>query len=202
MNVANDPEAARQVEIVEAATGIFLRYGFKKTAMEDIARAVGISRQALYLYFPTKEAVFKAVISRSLAAMRTEARAALAHQDHDIEERVLGAFEALHSKAVGVEHLGELIATTATLTGPVFREMEQAVVRDMAQALDTAGVAARWTRAGVSPMELAQHLAATSEGIKFSAKTLEEYLDRMRIAVRIVCWGALPEANARSGRAP
>src|SRR3546814_5896731 len=93
MNVANDPEAARQVEIVEAATGIFLRYGFKKTAMEDIARAVGISRQALYLYFPTKEAVFKAVISRSLAAMRAEARAALAHPDHDIEERVLRSDE-------------------------------------------------------------------------------------------------------------
>lgn len=202
MNAADDAEAARQVAIVDAATGIFLRYGFKKTTMEDIARTVGVSRQALYLYFPTKEAVFKAVISRTLAAMRTEASAVLAREDRDISERVLGAFEALHGKAVGVEHLGELIATTATIAGPVFREVEEAVVRDVAHALDAAGVAARWTTAGVSPMQLAEHLAATSEGIKFSAKTSAEYLDRMRVAVRIVCWGAAPEAAARSRREP
>lgn len=202
MNMANDAEAARQVEIVDAATGIFLRYGFKKTTMEDIARTVGISRQALYLYFPTKEAVFKAVVSRTLEAIRVEASAALAHEDRDIEDRVLGAFEALHGKAVGVEHLDELIATTATLIGPVFREVEDAVVRDVARALEAAGVAARWTKAGVSPMQLAEHLSATSEGVKFSAKTSAEYLDRMRIAVRIVCWGAAPEAAARSRREP
>lgn len=202
MNAANDADAARQVAIVDAATSIFLRYGFKKTTMEDIARKVGISRQALYLYFQTKEAVFKAVISRTLATMRAEASAALGREGRDIEERVLGTFEALHGKAVGVEHLGELIATTATLSGPVFREVEGAVVRDLAHALDAAGVAARWTKAGVSPTQLAEHLAATSEGIKFSAKTSAEYLDRMRIAVRIVCWGGAPEAAARSRRAP
>ncbi|CDX58011.1 hypothetical protein MPL3365_290048 [Mesorhizobium plurifarium] len=55
MNAADDAEAARQVAIVDTATGVFLQYGFKKTTMEDIARTVGISRQALYLDFPTKE---------------------------------------------------------------------------------------------------------------------------------------------------
>ena len=31
------------------------RYGFKKTSMDDVAQAAGVSRQGLYLYFDTKE---------------------------------------------------------------------------------------------------------------------------------------------------
>jgi AcrR family transcriptional regulator len=202
MSATNDAEAARQAAIVDAATGRILRYGFKKTTMDDIARAVGISRQGLYLYFPTKEAVFKAMVSRALEAMRAEASAALADEDRDIEERLLGAFAAMHGKAIGAEYLGELIATTAALIGPVFREVEKAVVSDVARALDSAGVAARWKETGVSAKELAENLSATSEGTKYAAKTPAEHLDRMRIAVRIVCRGAPHKAASRRKKSP
>jgi AcrR family transcriptional regulator len=168
--------------------------------MDDIARAVGISRQGLYLHFPTKEAVFKAMVSRTLESMRTEAGAALSHADHDIEERLLGAFAAMHSKAIGVEYLGELMATMTALIGPVFREVEKAVVSDVARALDAAGIATRWKEAGVSAKELAGNLSATSEGIKRAVTTPAEYFDRMRVAVRIVCRGAAHEVAPRSRR--
>lgn len=200
MSAANDSEAARQTAIVDAATGIFLRYGFKKTTMEDIARTVGISRQALYLHFPTKEAVFKAMVTRTLEAMRMEASAALAREDRDVEERLLGAFLALHGKSIGTEYLGELMETTIALIGPAFQEVEKAVVSEVADALGTAGIAARWNKAGVSARDLAANLSVTSAGIKRSVTTPVEYLDRMRIAVRIVCWGAAPEAASRSRR--
>ena len=42
-----------------AATAIFLRYGFKKTSMDDVAQAAGVSRQGLYLYFDTKDFLFR-----------------------------------------------------------------------------------------------------------------------------------------------
>ncbi len=189
MRTDNDAETDRQVAIVDAAIGIFLRYGYKKATMEDIARTVGISRQALYLHFPTKEAVFKAMVSRTIEVMRAEATAALAREDHDIEERLLGAFVALHSKAVGAAYLGELMTTMIELVGPVFDEVEKAVVSEVADALASAGIAARWSGAGVSAKDIAANLSATSEGIKRSVATPAEYLDRMRIAVRIVCWG-------------
>src|SRR5262249_39553700 len=117
MSAADDTGTARQTAILEAAAAIFLRYGFKKTSMDDVARAAGISRQGLYLHFQTKEALFRAMVAHTLEAMHTRASAVLARKDLDIEERVLGAFEALHGTVVGVEHLGELIATTATLVG-------------------------------------------------------------------------------------
>jgi len=41
---------------------VFARYGFKKTSMEDIARAARISRQSIYNRFGSKEAVFEWVV--------------------------------------------------------------------------------------------------------------------------------------------
>ena len=55
---------ARRDRIVEAATGVFLRYGYARTTMGDIADAAGISRPALYPLFPKKEDIFASVISQ------------------------------------------------------------------------------------------------------------------------------------------
>ncbi len=66
--------ASRQERVLAAATDVFLRYGFARTTMGDIAKEAGISRPALYLVFPGKEEVFAAVIHRmsddSLAGIR------------------------------------------------------------------------------------------------------------------------------------
>lgn len=189
MSDTNDTGAARQTAIVEAATGIFLRYGFKKTSMDDIARAVGISRQALYLHFQTKEALFRAMVAHYFATMRARAREVLSREDMDIEERLLGAFDAMYARGVGTEHLDELIMTTAELVGSIVRELEEALDADVARVLRAAGVAARWKDAGVSVTDLADLLSTASNGIKRTAKTPAEYLRRLRTVIRIVCRG-------------
>ncbi len=65
---------SREGRVIAAATDVFLRYGFARTTMGDIAERAGISRPALYLVFPGKEEVFAAVIRRlnddSLAGIR------------------------------------------------------------------------------------------------------------------------------------
>src|ERR1700712_5930217 len=50
-------EKARK--ILEVAKSLFLRYGYKRVSMNDIAQAAGISRPALYLIFKNKEEIFK-----------------------------------------------------------------------------------------------------------------------------------------------
>jgi AcrR family transcriptional regulator len=44
--------------ILAAVRPLFLRYGFKRVTMDDLAAAAGISRPALYLVFPKKERLF------------------------------------------------------------------------------------------------------------------------------------------------
>ena len=54
-------DIAKRDKVLAAARGIFLRYGFKRVTMNDIAEAASISRPALYLVFESKEEIFKSV---------------------------------------------------------------------------------------------------------------------------------------------
>jgi len=190
MAQATEQAGTRQTAIIEAARGVFLRYGFKKTSMDDLARAAGISRQGLYLHFPTKEALFKAMVVRSVEAMRADAKKALTREDVDIESRLLGAFVAMHGKAVGSENLDELFATTVELVGSLIRDLQESVISDVARVLRGSGTSARWKETGASAKDLAEHLSAVSEGLKRKVKTPDEFRDRMRLAIRLVCSGA------------
>jgi AcrR family transcriptional regulator len=195
MNNVVEAGTARQAAILDAATTVFLRYGFKKTSMDDLARAVGISRQALYLHFQNKEALFRATVLHTTEAM---CAAALAREDLKLEERVLGAYEAIHASTIGVEHLDELLATTAALTGPAYYAVENTAVAEVARTLGDSGVGARWKELGASAEDLAAQLLATSDGIKERVSTRAEYRERMRIAIRMICRGALQQERGSS----
>lgn len=64
-------------KIVVEAKQVFLRYGFRRTTMADLARAAQMSRPALYLVFPSKEDVFVAVVAWCIAEAREEIREGL-----------------------------------------------------------------------------------------------------------------------------
>jgi AcrR family transcriptional regulator len=67
----------RRTRIIAAATGVFLRYGFAKTTMVDIAEATSLTRPTLYQEFPDKESVFHAVVDDMVAKKLEEIRAGL-----------------------------------------------------------------------------------------------------------------------------
>jgi AcrR family transcriptional regulator len=190
--VASSDTTTRRAAILELAKGVFLRYGYKKTSMDDIARAAGLSRQGLYLHFATKDDLFKAVVQQVLATTRAASQSALARTDLAIDERLLAAFAAMHGEVIAqrdAEHLDELLTTAAQMVGPVVETLEQDFAADIAGVLGDGGIAARWSTAGVSARDLAEQLCATSYGLKHHATSPAEYLDRMRIAIRLVCQG-------------
>jgi len=53
---------ARPAEILDAALKVFAAKGFAAARMEDIARAAGVTKGTIYLYFENKEAVFKSLV--------------------------------------------------------------------------------------------------------------------------------------------
>jgi AcrR family transcriptional regulator len=55
-------KAMRPGEILDAAFEEFVRNGYTATRLEDVARRVGLTKGALYLYFPSKVELFKAVV--------------------------------------------------------------------------------------------------------------------------------------------
>lgn len=63
----------RRADILAAARDVFNARGFAGTRMDDIARAVGLSKAALYLQFASKEALFEALVSELIEAMLPQA---------------------------------------------------------------------------------------------------------------------------------
>ncbi len=55
-------KAARPAEIIAAALACFVERGFAATRLDDIAERAGVTRGTLYLYFPSKEELFKAAV--------------------------------------------------------------------------------------------------------------------------------------------
>jgi len=53
---------ARPSELTAAALGLFVEKGFAATRLDDVAACAGVSKGTLYLYFDSKEALFKSVI--------------------------------------------------------------------------------------------------------------------------------------------
>ncbi|MCX7359220.1 MAG: TetR/AcrR family transcriptional regulator [Alphaproteobacteria bacterium] len=60
---------ARPEEILEAALEEFVARGFEAARMEDIAKRAGLSKAAIYLYFPSKVAVLEALIEAKVGPL-------------------------------------------------------------------------------------------------------------------------------------
>lgn len=58
---------ARPGEIVEAALALFADQGFAATKLSEVAKRAGVSKGTLYLYFETKEALFRAAVRHAIA---------------------------------------------------------------------------------------------------------------------------------------
>lgn len=93
----NDPRFRRRkedrpAEITEAAMAEFAKNGFDATPVEAVAKRAGVSKGLLYLYFKTKEELFKAVV-RSFVTPRLDALTGrIENSDLGLEEFLRGPF--------------------------------------------------------------------------------------------------------------
>jgi AcrR family transcriptional regulator len=71
-------KADRPAEIVQAAMAVFAERGFAAARLDEIARRAGVSKGALYLYFETKEEIFRAVVDQAIAPNMQAVRAMVA----------------------------------------------------------------------------------------------------------------------------
>ena len=98
----------RPEEILEAAIEEFAVRGYAQTRLEDVASRAGISKGLVYVYFRTKEELFKAAI-RTLLVPRVEAlRKQLESSDETSEALIRGPVLSLMKQVVG-SRLGYIV---------------------------------------------------------------------------------------------
>jgi len=82
-------------QIAREILTVFIRYGFKKTSMADIARAAELSRQSIYNRFGSKEAVFDWVVETSTREMLQQVRNVLSEAKEQPLETLVMVYDIL-----------------------------------------------------------------------------------------------------------
>jgi AcrR family transcriptional regulator len=122
----------RLEQLVRCATEVFIRLGYTRTQMADVADALGVAKGTLYLYVESKEALFDLVVRCADATAPPEPPKAL-----PIGTPKSGA--TLRYVRERLAHNQPLPALVTALTGPVPRDVRtelEAIVRDLYRALD------------------------------------------------------------------
>ena len=96
---------ARPAELIAAALDSFVDKGYAATRLEDVAARAGVSKGTLYLYFDSKEALFKAVVREGLLPALAEGEQIVAHfsgpSEDLLREVMSGMWRLIGSQRIG-----------------------------------------------------------------------------------------------------
>ena len=193
MNIISPPEVgpidARQLALLDAAVGVFARFGFRKTSMDEVARAAGVSRQGLYLQFANKEELFRKAVEHSLSSQLGAAVAALTRREESLEARLIAACDAWSGRFVGSlgSDAADLMCASTSLAGSTLAYYEAQFESALTRAIAESPLKAFCTTAGLCPADLARTLHATARGLKQSSAAREEFVKGMTVAARMFC---------------
>jgi AcrR family transcriptional regulator len=73
-------------KIITSAGQIFSYYGFKKTTMDEIAKALKMGKSSIYYYFESKEEIFEAVVLNEANILRNELTTAIKSVESPIDK--------------------------------------------------------------------------------------------------------------------
>lgn len=169
------PMPERLDTILDAAFRAFATYGYRRTAMDDIAKGAGISRSALYLHFRNKEDIFRSLAARYFDEALRDMVSALERPGQTLERALLAAFIAKDGKfmeaVLTTPHGEELMDAGFSVTGDLAAAGE-------ARMVDALG---EWLSRRPIPQGLgtARDVAATIitsvKGLKTSVRGMEDY---------------------------
>jgi len=80
---ADQADSAKRRQIMDGAGKVFLAQGFDGASMGEIARAAGVSKGTLYVYFDSKEKLFETITHEACMA-QAEGVFSFDHADHDV----------------------------------------------------------------------------------------------------------------------
>ncbi|PTQ10170.1 TetR family transcriptional regulator [Sphingomonas oleivorans] len=186
----NDRDPKRR-QLIEAALATVSRYGFRKTSMQDIADAAGVSRAALYLHFSNKEDVFRSVTAALHADALDRARAAFSgNASFAIRLRdglcafMLGMMAPIHSSPHGQELFDANLALAADINAEGKRQLLALLVELVEQAEASGEIIL--DRVKTKPPALADMIFVSVSGMKYAGDGLDALERRISLLADIL----------------
>jgi AcrR family transcriptional regulator len=122
-------KTARPAEILAAALALFADRGFAATRLDDVAARAGVTKGTLYLYFDSKEELFKAVVRQELVPNLERAEALVAGSaapSLDLLDQLVRDFARIIGSPLGA--IPKLVLTEAGNFPDLARFYREAVV--------------------------------------------------------------------------
>ena len=129
--------------VLDAAQRLFVRYGVKRTSVDDVAREAGIAKGTVYLSFKSKAELFAAIADRLCANTLADARR-IALEAMPLTERLVGLLDchigAPHRLVAQSPHIAELTASKEALSAAAFDALDDHIRALLGALLDEAGI--------------------------------------------------------------
>lgn len=185
--------------ILDAALPVFVRFGFRKTSMADIARAAAISRASLYLSFSSKEELFRAGSLRAHTQTLEEVATVLAG-DESALDRIATAMAVFHRGLIapfgGSKDPDELYAANMALAADITIDARKKLLSMLTRALLDAAQSGELDLEPLQaiPEQLADLIVAAVDGIKHAqgGSSLE---GSMKLFLRLLRLAVTPSAR-------
>jgi AcrR family transcriptional regulator len=174
----------RRGVVLTTALETFLRYGYRKTSMEDIARAAAISRPGLYFLFTSKQELFAAAVTRALEQDLQTAAHVLSDETRSLQERLVDAFDAWTGRYLGAVG-GELHAIAEAHRDLMSAAALDAPSRFHALIIDAISSTEPSRQQGTSE-DIGRTLISTAIGLKHQTTSRETFRQDLRTAVRLL----------------
>ncbi|MCE8008876.1 TetR/AcrR family transcriptional regulator [Aestuariivita sp.] len=174
--------------ILDAAWHAFATYGFRKTSMDDIARGAAMSRPALYLHYPNKEAIFRSLVQFYYDTASEGVEAAL--QSSGMPGDVLAAaFEAQTGEVVEMmlnsPHGHELLDTGAAAASDI-KEAGETRLRGLYADWLVREAAAGHIRLFAPASDVAATISSALKGLKDSGMDYTTLSARLAVLAQIL----------------
>jgi AcrR family transcriptional regulator len=184
---------SKRQRALDAGARVFLRFGFARATMGDIAQAAGMSRPALYLIFCSKEEVFEAVVAHWIEDSLARIAAGLATRS-TLGEKLRFACETWCVEGVELALANPDVRDMSGLPAvrKSYARFEACLTEILRQPAEQSGL-------GAAAGDLARVIVCAMQGFKQTARSGEDM--RHLIAVQVLAieraLAAIPQSGDR-----
>jgi TetR/AcrR family transcriptional regulator, regulator of autoinduction and epiphytic fitness len=174
-------------KIVAAARQVFMRYGYRRVTMSDLAEAAQMSRPGLYLVFSSKAEVLTAVVTRVFAEMLDEIRSGVERLATPREKLIFAmevwcvrGYETVQASPDAkdlLESSYEFAAEVTTKTTSDFVVLVAGILKPLVK---------NQSRVSASSAKIARMLVGAALGFKSVAKTTKQLREMLSDQITII----------------
>jgi AcrR family transcriptional regulator len=204
-------KAPPQDRILDAAMRVFGRHGFRRSSIEQAAEEAGLTRQALYHHFASKEALFRAVIERLYEqGLEAEIAAAKAAEEEGLElaeilvAEIGARMQSLLASLKVSPHTEELFSEHLAQARDLYQSYSVRFADEIATTIARVCRKRKLTlESGVSVRELARCVEMAIHGTKSafpSMQPVDAFLKQLETMLRMLIAGAMAPPAKKSPR--